>query len=63
LDNYERRAMLDNNTCCERVFSEWIDNDGTELYPVTWKGVYDVLCAIGHRGIANRMKSDETLTK
>ena len=55
LDNYDRRAMLNSNTCCEWVFNSWIQNGGS--YPVTWKGVYDVLCAIDHRGTAENMKS------
>ena len=57
LDNYERKEMLDNITCCTRVFDQWIKNDGTSKYPLSWKGVYDALCAIEHCGTANDMKS------
>jgi hypothetical protein len=56
LDNYDRQAMLNNDTCCEWVFNHWCDNGGGS-YPVTWKGVYDVLCAINHRMAADDMKS------
>ena len=62
LDSYSRESMLNNNTCCKRVFNHWINNDGhPPHYPLTWKGLYDVLCAIGHRGTAENMK--ETLLK
>jgi hypothetical protein len=57
LDGYDRMAMLDNNRCCEWVFNKWINNGGTKLYPMTWEGVYNVLCAIGHRATADVMKS------
>ena len=57
LDGYDRRSMLTNETNCYRVFDHWVNNDGyPPNYPLSWKGVYDVLCAIDHRGTANNMK-------
>ena len=58
LDGFRTKEMLDNTGCCVRVFDSWINNGGTDKYPDTWKGVYDVLCDIGHRGTANDMKAD-----
>lgn len=55
LDNFERQAMFDNNISCQRVFKAWIDNGGHRNYPLTWQGLYDLLCDIDHRGIANAM--------
>ena len=57
LDNYERKEMLDNIKCCMRVFDSWINSGGTSGYPLCWKSVYDVLCAIGHQGTAEDVKS------
>ena len=57
LDNYERKEMLDNIKCCMRVFDSWINSGGTSVYPLCWKSVFDVLCAIDHQGTAEDMKS------
>ena len=57
LDNYEKKEMLDNIKCCLRVFDSWINSGGTSLYPLSWKSVYNILCAIDHRGTAEDMKS------
>ena len=57
LDNYERKEMLDNIKCCLRVFDSWINNGGTSGYPLSWKSVYDILCAIEHQGTAEDVKS------
>ena len=57
LDYFRTKAMLDNLICCEWVFDRWINNGGhPPKYPLSWKGVYDVLCAIELCGIANDMK-------
>lgn len=59
LDGYDRRSMLANDTNCERVFDHWVNNDGhPPNYPLSWKGVYDVLSAVDHRGTANNMKEE-----
>ena len=57
LDNYERKEMLDNIKCCLRVFDSWINSDGTSAYPLSWRSVYDILCAIDHQGTAEDVKS------
>ena len=57
LDNYERKEILDNIKCCLRVFDSWINSDGTSAYPLSWKSVYDILCAIDHQGTAEDVKS------
>jgi hypothetical protein len=56
LDGYEKKAMLDNDTCCEKVFDHWINNGGhPPTYPLSWKGLHAVLCDIGHRGTAQEL--------
>ena len=57
LDNYEGKEMLDNIKCCLRVFDSWINSGGTSLYPLSWKSVYNILCAIDHQGTAEDVKS------
>ena len=57
LDNFERRAMLDNYRCCTDVFNHWIQNDGHEpKYPLSWRGLYDLLCHIEHRSTAEDLR-------
>ena len=48
LDNFKSKAMLDNKECCERVFDKWINDDGSLHYPLSWEGLFKVLCKIGH---------------
>ena len=57
MDNFTKQALFDNVQCCERVFDHWINNDGfPPNYPLSWMTVYDVLCAIDRRKIADEMK-------
>jgi hypothetical protein len=55
LDGYERKYMMSDYECISKVFSVWFDTDGTPNYPITWQGLYDLLCTVGHRGIANKI--------
>ena len=56
LNAYSTRSMLNEYTCCVKVFSCWIDNGGRPPhYPLNWNGVYKVLVAIGHGGTAMDM--------
>lgn len=56
-DNFRTKSILENATCCTLVFDHWIKNGGhPPHYPLSWEGVYDVLCAINHRGTADNMK-------
>jgi hypothetical protein len=34
------------------VFAHWINDGGTVKYPHSWRGLYDLLCAVGHRETA-----------
>ena len=56
LDGYATKAQNDDGKCCEKVFRVWIAKDGhLPRYPLTWQGLYDLLCDIRHDGIANKM--------
>lgn len=49
--------MLDSYRCCTDVFNHWIQNDGHRPnYPLSWQGLYDLLCNIEHRSAAEDMK-------
>jgi hypothetical protein len=50
-----RKNMMNDYSCCSDVFQAWINNAGTKDYPVSWKGLHDVLCHgnVGLRGIAD----------
>lgn len=54
LDGYMAKALMNFHTCCTYVFQAWIDNGGTENYPLTWQGFYDALSTgdVGCREIA-----------
>ena len=56
-DSDEMIYVLGNMKCCMIVFDSWIQNGDSSDYPLSWKSVYAVLCAINHRGTAERMKS------
>ena len=64
LSSYTTKSMLDEHTCCVKVFSHWIDNGGRPPhYPLSWDGVYKVLVAIGHRGTADDMRKNLCVTE
>lgn len=57
LRRIDRLEHLDNVECCVDVFNHWIDNDGHPTnYPLTWQGLYDLLCDIEHDTVASYMK-------
>ena len=54
LETIKTKTMLNNKDACVEVFTVWINKDGhPPKYPLTWQGLYDLLCKVGHRGIAN----------
>ena len=64
LSSYRAGSMLDEHTCCVKVFSHWIDNSGCPPhYPLSWDGMYEVLVAIGHRGTADDMMKNLRVTE
>ena len=58
LSNFKIKAVHDNGVCCELVFQHWIDHGGSPHYPLTWQGVYDALCDIGHAATAKKAKEE-----
>ena len=56
LDGYQKMEGNDNNGCCGRVFDHWINDGGHVDYPVTWKGVEDLLIDIEHAGAAVELR-------
>ena len=57
LDRYQKIEGNDNKGCCIRVFNHWIDSGGHVDYPVTWKGLEDLLHDIEHGGAAEKLKN------
>jgi hypothetical protein len=59
IDGYETKSLKDSTLCCQWVFKKWIDDDGCKDYPITWQGLYDLLCDVGYRGMANKLAADK----
>jgi hypothetical protein len=58
LEGIRRQATgySDETRCCHVVFQRWIDEGGhPPKYPLTWVGLRDLLCDVGHRRTANAM--------
>ena len=54
VETIKTKNMLNNKDACVEVFAVWINKGGhPPKYPLTWQGLYDLLCDVGHRGIAN----------
>jgi hypothetical protein len=55
-----RKHVMDDYSCCSTVFQAWINNAGCDAYPVTWKGLRDILCHenVRHRRIARDLGID-----
>ena len=41
LEEMGRKNSIDE--CCEKVLSEWLNEQGANYYPVTWEGLYLLL--------------------
>ena len=57
LTRFKKLEQSDIYECCVRVFRHWIDNDGySPKYPLSWKGLHDLLYDIDHEALANDLK-------
>lgn len=55
LENYKQKAE-DNEQRLEYIFSQWIDSNGCPPeYPLTWKGLIELLCDIDKRSAADEL--------
>ena len=59
LANFRSKPCSDNFSVCNCIFDHWINTNGHTNYPLSWKGLYDLLVDIGHSTAAEDMK--ETL--
>ena len=60
LSTLQRDRMVtlnDNMQCCEQVFDRWIKGGGSPPdFPLTWKGVYDLLNAVEYGEEAKHLR-------
>ena len=57
ISRLKQRSLMDNRRTCELIFEHWVKNNGhPPNYPLTWKGLYNLLCDIQHRKLAEDMK-------
>ena len=62
-DLNELKLMFDDKKACQRVFIKWIIKGGhPPSYPLTWQGLYNLLCDVDLPGfadtLADRRKAD-----
>ena len=58
LTRFKKLEQSDIYECCVRVFRHWIDSDGySPKYPLSWKGLHDLLYDIDHEALANDLKA------
>ncbi len=60
LDGWEKEHQKDANSCWDKVMGDLIASGGTEEYPSTWEGVYQLLKDIKRGGIARDLKKAVT---
>ena len=60
LDAWEKEHQRDASSCCDKVMGEFITNGGTDDYPSTWEGVYQLLKDIKCGGVAKDLKEAVT---
>ena len=49
LDGFQIQNMLNQENCCRAVIQRWLEN-GSNMYPVTWEGLFNALRADGTLG-------------
>ena len=58
IDGIQKQCLLEAEQCCLRVFDHWIISNGEFTnYPITWSGLHKLLKDIGHRAVAELMKT------
>ena len=58
MDGIQKQSLLETEQCCLRVFDHWIISNGEFTdYPITWSGLHELLEDIGHRALAEQMKT------
>jgi ankyrin len=58
LEGFDRKSLHHNFDCCVHVFTHWFNNGGhPPKYPLSWKGLFDLLCDIKYRTIANDLEA------
>ena len=58
MDGIQQQSFLDPEQCCYRVFDHWIINNGEFTdYPITWRGLHELLRDIDNNALAERMKA------
>ena len=55
-DEIESQDNKIHSKCCVRVFSKWIERNGCRDYPLSWQGLYDLLCDIDKDAVAEKLK-------
>lgn len=59
-----KQKTVDNEERFQDVLSQWIDNDGyPPKYPLTWKGIFELLYDLGRGKIAEELKQALSASK
>lgn len=46
----------DPEECCRAVFSKWIDDGGSSVYPVTWESIFRLLEVTQYNQLADELR-------
>ena len=59
LAGFKKKHMEDSNDCIREVYSKWLSNGGrmgnASTYPVSWRGLYNILCDCELQGLADQL--------
>ena len=56
LDRFKQMSLNDTMKCCRRVFSYWLEDEGTSGSSKTWHDVYSLLEDINCAAVASDLK-------
>ena len=57
--SYYQRSCMDSEATCNSILDDWVNKGGhPPHYPLSWKGLYDLLVDIGHKKTGDDMMRD-----
>ena len=59
VESYRQQSFMNTTHTCNFILDEWISKNGhPPMYPLTWKGLYNILCKMNFKKVAEKLKSE-----
>ena len=57
VESYRQQSFMNTTHTCYLILDKWISKNGhPPQYPLTWKGLYNILCDMQYNKVAEKLK-------